>query len=157
MIMTKKTKLVIGPFGVHYAKIVDENGKYIKWATDEQILYELSRETWTLNRRGSTIDLKIPFTDKNNAKKLGARWDDFNKCWYVCLDNTNIDYMIHNTSWITEDAILYCANNQDTPKVETNKALERYMKHRVQQGWDNRINWSRIETAIRDTPFYEQI
>lgn len=29
------------------------------------------------------FDLKVPFAQKDDAKKLGARWDAANKLWYV--------------------------------------------------------------------------
>lgn len=29
------------------------------------------------------FDLKVPFAEKNAAKKLGARWDAVNKLWYM--------------------------------------------------------------------------
>lgn len=29
------------------------------------------------------MDLKVPFTEKDEAKKLGARWDATRKIWYV--------------------------------------------------------------------------
>ena len=28
-------------------------------------------------------DLKVPFAEKDQAKKLGARWDAARKCWYI--------------------------------------------------------------------------
>lgn len=34
-------------------------------------------------------DLKVPFADKDAAKKLGARWDASRKIWYVA-DNVDI-------------------------------------------------------------------
>ena len=29
------------------------------------------------------VDLRVPFTEKDEAKRLGARWDARRKCWYV--------------------------------------------------------------------------
>ncbi len=29
------------------------------------------------------LDLKVPFTEKDQAKKLGARWDAARKTWYI--------------------------------------------------------------------------
>ncbi|MDX9887096.1 DUF5710 domain-containing protein [Thauera sp.] len=29
------------------------------------------------------FDLKVPFAEKDQAKKLGARWDAGRKCWYI--------------------------------------------------------------------------
>ena len=29
------------------------------------------------------LDLKIPFAEKDQAKKLGARWDAGRKLWYI--------------------------------------------------------------------------
>ena len=34
------------------------------------------------------VDLKVPFAEKDSAKKLGAKWDGEKKVWYVKdLDN----------------------------------------------------------------------
>lgn len=34
-------------------------------------------------RHAMRFDLKVPFAEKDAAKKLGARWDAANKLWYV--------------------------------------------------------------------------
>lgn len=34
-------------------------------------------------RRPMRFDLKVPFAEKDTAKKLGARWDAASKTWYV--------------------------------------------------------------------------
>lgn len=35
------------------------------------------------------MDLKVPFAEKDEAKKLGARWDAARKIWYV-MDKTDL-------------------------------------------------------------------
>lgn len=35
------------------------------------------------------MDLKVPFAEKDEAKKLGARWDAARKTWYV-QDKTDL-------------------------------------------------------------------
>lgn len=35
-------------------------------------------------------DLKVPFAEKDAAKKLGARWDAARKLWYVMGDRVNL-------------------------------------------------------------------
>jgi hypothetical protein len=35
------------------------------------------------------FDLKVPFADKDAAKKLGARWDAARKLWYIA-DKTDV-------------------------------------------------------------------
>ena len=34
-------------------------------------------------RRQMRMNLKVPFAEKDQAKKLGARWDPAHKVWYV--------------------------------------------------------------------------
>lgn len=29
------------------------------------------------------VDLKVPYSEKDRAKKLGARWDSAKRVWYV--------------------------------------------------------------------------
>ena len=31
----------------------------------------------------SRVDLRVPYVEKNDAKKLGARWDPERQTWYV--------------------------------------------------------------------------
>src|SRR3954469_22652228 len=33
------------------------------------------------------VDLKVPFKDKDEAKKLGAKWDSEKKTWYTFFDS----------------------------------------------------------------------
>lgn len=43
--------------------------------------------TWSLSSGNDTNDgivyLDVPYTERDNAKKLGARWNPGHKCWYV--------------------------------------------------------------------------
>lgn len=34
--------------------------------------------------------LEVPFKEKDEAKRLGARWDPNMKKWYVCRNRWNI-------------------------------------------------------------------
>ena len=45
------------------------------------------------------INLSVPFTEKDEAKQLGARWDKKQKCWYV-PDNLNIKAF---TRWLPNE------------------------------------------------------
>ena len=36
------------------------------------------------------FDLKVPFAEKDAAKKLGARWDAARKRWYVMDDRADV-------------------------------------------------------------------
>jgi len=44
------------------------------------------------------IDLKVPFDKKDEAKKLGARWDGIKKVWYV----ENKEDLTPFVNWIDE-------------------------------------------------------
>lgn len=39
------------------------------------------------------IYLAVPFTKKDNAKSLGARWDPEKKLWYSLEDNENLEVL----------------------------------------------------------------
>ena len=51
----------------------------------EECPYNITEET--LNK----IYLNVPFTKKDEIKKLGGRWDKDKKKWYIFKDNTEID------------------------------------------------------------------
>lgn len=40
------------------------------------------------------IYLKVTYKDKDNAKTLGARWDNDQKKWYIYNDNENLDELV---------------------------------------------------------------
>jgi hypothetical protein len=128
------TRLEIGPFGVHYAKIVDENGKYVKWASDNDILFRLSRDLFTLNRRGTSIDLKVPYEERKEAKKLGAYWDAYKKVWFTYLDNPKLDKLTDNAKWFTNEALDYCLKHKDTEMVHSNTELDKFIQFQHANG-----------------------
>ena len=47
-----------------------------------------------------TIWLAVGFTDKDNAKKLGAKWNHHAKCWYTTISDDRaldlLDYMMED-------------------------------------------------------------
>lgn len=43
-------------------------------------------------------DLAVPFAEKDEAKKLGARWDPTRKCWYV----QNVTDLAPFSRWLRE-------------------------------------------------------
>lgn len=43
-------------------------------------------------------DLAVPFAEKDEAKKLGARWDPTRKCWYV----QNVTDLAPFARWLRE-------------------------------------------------------
>lgn len=42
------------------------------------------------------INLEVPYSDKEKAKALGARWDGERKCWYV-VDKEDLEPF---TAWM---------------------------------------------------------
>lgn len=42
------------------------------------------------------INLNVPFSDKDIAKRRGAKWDDANKVWYI-VNQTDLEIFI---DWI---------------------------------------------------------
>lgn len=130
------SKLLIGPFGVHYAKIVDDDGNYIKWASLDEVEHHICKEFNSLNRRGTSIDMSVPYNEKNEAKKLGAHWDPYKKVWYTNQDNPKLDdILVKYPHWISVQAIDYCERHVNTPLVHTNEALEDFRAFQEKHGY----------------------
>lgn len=130
------SKLLIGPFGVHYAKIVDDDGNYIKWASLDEVEHHICKEFNSLNRRGISIDMSVPYNEKNEAKKLGAHWDPYKKVWYTNQDNPKLDdILVKYPHWISVQAIDYCERHVNTPLVHTNEALEDFRAFQEKHGY----------------------
>lgn len=128
-------RLEIGPFGVHYAKIVDEKGKYVKWASNDEVEQHIFREINSLNRRGSSFDMSVPFSEKNEAKKLGAQWDPYKKVWYTKQDNPMLnDILTKYPNWISVRSVDLCERYANEPMVYTNEALEQFRAYQKSQG-----------------------
>lgn len=144
----QQSRIIIGPFGAHYAKLVDSNGKYIKWADDHNIMKHLTRKLVSLNRRGTSIDLNVPFAENQKAKSLKAKWDYYKNVWFVELDNPNIDKILNETSWITVDALEFCESHKDTKPVYSSDEVLHYLQFRVNQGWDYDMDWGKIRSAM---------
>lgn len=49
---------------------------------------------------GARTDLRVPFSEKDEAKKLGARWDPVNKVWFVPEGQDRRAF----AKWITESS-----------------------------------------------------
>lgn len=138
------SKILIGPFGVHYAKVVDDDGSYIKWASLDEVEHHLYKELNSLNRRGTSIDMSVPYNEKNEAKKLGAQWDPYKKVWYTNHDNPKLDEMVSaHPNWISVQAIDYCERHANTPLVHTNEALEDFLAFQKKHGYraDDRYDY----------------
>lgn len=41
-------------------------------------------------------DLKVPFSEKDEVKNLGARWDSIKKTWYI----ENVSFLPNFTKWL---------------------------------------------------------
>lgn len=65
---------------------VPKNGdlsKFTKWLPNGKVT--------TTVKTPKKVWLNVPYDDKDEAKKLGARWDKDKKKWYTLSNNTNID------------------------------------------------------------------
>jgi len=54
------------------------------------------------------IDLIVPFSQKDEAKKLGAKWDGIKSCWYV----VNVENLEPFLKWMCREHV--------TPHKEVN-------------------------------------
>jgi hypothetical protein len=82
------------------------------------------------------IDLKVPYSDKDSAKKLGARWDADKKTWYV-IDAVELwPFMKWMPKHLTEPNKTVSATKEDRKRssakksrqVKSKKAYEKAMK-----------------------------
>lgn len=64
------------------------------------------------------VDLRVPFAEKDEAKRLGARWDAQRKCWYV-TDGVNLqdflrwvppppDFVIRASHYFVAETTVIC-------------------------------------------------
>lgn len=120
-------RLIIGPFEWHYAKLVDKQGNFISWASDIEIAQYLGLELDSLNRRGTTVDLQVPYAEKGDAKYLGSKWDAYQKVWYTDLSNPKLgDIMDKHPTWIGVAALDRCDSFSEVAMVYTTAAIEAF-------------------------------
>jgi hypothetical protein len=46
------------------------------------------------NKKTIRVDLRVPYSEKDEAKALGARWDPSIKKWYVLSNNVHYNELI---------------------------------------------------------------
>lgn len=63
------------------------------------------------------IDLHVSFSEKNQVKSLGAKWDSVNRVWYIESTNPNLSEL---TKWIPEDSAVAIPNTSLVEKPEIN-------------------------------------
>lgn len=68
--------------------------------TQLQTLENAEAEPETIQKQDDRHYIRIAFKDKNNAKKLGAKWDATLKCWYYTneVSQDNIDKLVSMSS-----------------------------------------------------------
>lgn len=95
--------------GPHYAKIICHTcgDKFVSWASKDEIVHILKRIT-------STVDLQVPYIEKDQAKKLGAKWDVQRKIWYTDLYNPKLKDLVSN-GWLTQKSIAKYERLNNTP------------------------------------------
>jgi len=64
------------------------------------------------------INLKVPFTQKDEAKGLGSRWDSTTKTWYV----QNIDDLTAFKKWMSDDVQAFDEGKVSPVKVPAKKS-----------------------------------
>jgi hypothetical protein len=66
---------------------VNEDGKFMKWASKDDITDYCFRQYY-----------KIPYDDKDEAKKYGIKWDKVEKLWYL----PSINYSEFNKQYLSK-------------------------------------------------------
>jgi hypothetical protein len=66
--------------------------------TDEIILETIFKvETKTSDAK--RFDLSVPYSEKDEAKELGAKWDASVKKWYTLSSNPNYRELLNRWEW----------------------------------------------------------
>lgn len=149
-----RTTIIFGPFGNQYAKEIclKCNNAFVSWRSEGHLLQVLEDELTSLNRRGTSIDLNVPFHNKDQVKKLGAKFDGHKRVWYVESTSPNIKEL---AKWITHEAIDLYEANQNTPKVKSTPELQRYWEYKDSQ-LESMIAIEEFEIQQRRDTYYDQ-
>ncbi len=77
--------IINGPFGVHVAKeiCITCGGKFVSWVGRRKVDEMANLRKVSIQRQDHTINLKVPYDEKDQAKELGAKWDASFKSWYI--------------------------------------------------------------------------
>ncbi len=65
-------------------------------------------------------NLKVPFADKDEAKKLGARWDGARKLWYI---ENSVDLAAF-AKWMTDSTVTAAGSFSPKPSPSQKAATE---------------------------------
>lgn len=79
---------------------VDETGKFKNWASYEDITWMMTREY-----------LNVSYAEKDNAKNNGAKWDKFEKLWYI--DNTPFNKKVIDYNFLSKYPKVLSKTQQD--------------------------------------------
>ena len=87
----------------------------------------------------TNIYLKVPFNQKDEAKDLGAKWDNENKLWYIKNDNKNTKYILtlFNKTFLKLKIIKDTINDKlDWGRLSSNpNAIELLKEHQYKLDW----------------------
>lgn len=86
------------------------------------------------------IDLEVPYSEKDQAKSMGARWDGIKKCWYI-KDKESLDpFMQWMPSYLT------APHNSSLAKGKKEKCMKLFEYLKKRNGSGNAI--SKLEARI---------
>jgi exodeoxyribonuclease VII large subunit len=101
----------------------------------------------------SRVDLRVPFHEKDQAKRFGAQWDAKNRIWYAPA-GTELQQL---KRWLSDGVIDMTA--EAAPFVpQTNEKgialvdLLRRLRNVIEDGFPN-AEWVRAEILVRGTPY----
>jgi hypothetical protein len=86
-----KKEIIRNQFGPHYAKQIclTCDGAFVTWISQSQLQMQDEHIKEMAERHENTINIKVPFDQKDVAKKHGAKWDDVQKTWYINVEILN--------------------------------------------------------------------
>ncbi len=123
-----------------------------KWSKNKGSWYVLEGTNlepfakWTKEEQSQSIDtiaekktfLAVPYTDKEKAKKLGAKWDQDNKSWFV-EPGTNLEPF---SKWVIDENITPRKQETISPEIEFTEHLRSMgfdVDHAIMDGQIHRV------------------
>jgi len=78
-------EIINGPFGAHRAKeiCITCGGAFVAWVGRSKLEKLEHLKIRSMQRQEHTINLKVPYGEKDQAKELGAKWDSSQKTWFI--------------------------------------------------------------------------
>ena len=105
-----KKQILIGPFGPHYAKEIclTCNNLFLGWKTKAEYRILITAKNESDRRTNTTVNLRVPYEQREKVKALGGHWDSYLKVWFIdprLFDIAFLQKFVEN-GWITNEELI---------------------------------------------------